>query len=31
MAVRKVDWMAVRKVDWTVYHLVEKMDDMLVA
>ena len=31
MAVRKVVWMAVRKVDWTVYHLVEKMDDMLVA
>ena len=31
MAVRKVDWSVAVMVDWTVYHLVEKMDDMLVA
>ena len=31
MAVRKVDWSVAVMVDWMVYHLVEKMDDMLVA
>jgi hypothetical protein len=31
MDVRKVDWSAVLMVDLTVYHLVERMDETLVA